>query len=500
MDIIKLIEITKNDSKEYKIELIKAFNSNSHLKSNSHIIKSYSRSVWRSYLTIDSLIVPYLKLIENQIIIEKQLKLDNPYEAKKITMNIPQQTLQRKLDNKLFERFQFINISAPCAAGKTLMGLQIIHYLSLKTLIISCRTSIKEQWLKEINEIWPELNILIQSSGKSSNKYIKDKKNYQIYIISPQYLINKLESNELSKDSFIKDIINNVNLIIFDEIHSMCGDKFSKCFNIYKLFNHYIYMCGLSATYPKNDSQDGLLLSSIFGNPIILKSDAIVARSVYVYDFRDKAKNKGELDEYWYGLTYRQVIKKVCEGINDLPRLESFDKNHKFLCVCEEVKESIECAKIIIKYFIDKKLNRKIVIIRESTKGCFILSSNNFHKDINEEWIIKNCEKIDISNIDKSDAIGVFGCNARLKEGINIKTLIFGISTTFHYSIAFRIQILGRIRRTNEDIRRYFVVNSGKAPNNTKYWNGKLIKRATEITYSFEYEEEQFKKNGIYRI
>ena len=280
-------------------------------------------------------------------------------------------------------------------------------------------------------------------------------------------------------------------------------------------------MCGLSATFPKIDSEDGKLLFSIFGTPIQLSSKAIVSRNVFLYDFREKCQRRGHLDQFWNGMSVRQVIRKVCDGIEGIPKLETFDGNHKFLVTTDEVKESIVAARLVLEYFNSLKIDRKVIVIRESIKGAFIVSLSDFQKfdsrknqeqetlqktrkdspkDEIERFITDNCEKIPISEIDGSEAVGVFGCSVRLKEGINIKSLVFGICTSFNYSIPFRIQILGRIRRTDEDIKRFFVVCSGKAPNDAKYWNHHLVKHPTKITYPFEYESEQFAKNGIIRI
>lgn len=491
----------------------------------------HTRPLWRCYLKPGSKMIDYFKDRSHQVILGHQLSetLENPFEKKFGTidaMNVPQQTLQKKLDNKLFERFQYVSISAPCAAGKTLMGLQMIHHLKLKTLIISARTAIKEQWMKEIYEIWPEMNVLLQSSD-SSKKLVKslvrkiDRKldkelpkkvdkelskelvenlvnklveKPDIWIMSPQFL-----RTHLNEETFKN--LQEVHFVIFDEIHSMCGGAFSKCFEIFRLFSHPIYMCGLSATFPKNDSEDGMLLTRTFGIPIQLTSEAIVSRKVFVYDFREKEPNRGNIDQNWRGFTIKKVIDKVCEGLPGIPRLETFEGHHKFLCVSEEVKDSIKCCQMISQYFNSLGIPRKVVVVRESSKGCFLVDCQKVPlKDFNEEWIVKNCQRIHMKDIDDSDACGVFGCNARLKEGINIKTLVFGISTNFDYSISFRIQILGRIRRTDENIKRFFVVNPGRAPNNSKYWNGRLVKHPTKITYPFEYEAEEFAKNGIERI
>lgn len=455
----------------------------------------HTRALWRCYLRVGSKMIEWFKEESHQIIFKHQFSeaLENPFVKKfgsVSLMNCPQQTLQKKLDNKLFERFQYVSISAPCAAGKTLMGLQMIHHLKLKTLIISARTAIKEQWLKEISEIWPEMKVLLQCA-KNSKKVIEEP---DIWIMSPQFL-----RTHLNEETFKN--LQEVHFVIFDEIHSMCGGAFSKCFEIFRLFKHPIYMCGLSATFPKNDSEDGILLTRTFGIPIQLSSEAIVSRKVFVYDFREKEPNRGNLDQNWRGFTIKKVIEKVCQGLPGIPRLETFEGCHKFLCVSEEVKDSIKCCQMISQYFNSLGISRKVVVVRESSKGCFLVDCSKVpRKEFDEEWIVKNCQRIRMRDIDDSDACGVFGCNARLKEGINIKTLVFGISTNFDYSISFRIQILGRIRRTDEDIKRFFVVNPGRAPNDSKYWNGRLLRHPTKITYPFEYEAEEFAKNGVEKI
>lgn len=427
--------------------------------------EKHPRALWRNYLVPGHPMVDWLKQPENQVLIKPTITTRNPYTD--MDMNYPQQVLESKLHNKLFERFQYIPISAPCASGKTMMGLQIIHYLRVPTLIISCRISIKEQWKAELKNKFG-MNIKTNSLDL-----------VPIRICSPQYLITKLNS-----------IPQDICLVIYDEIHSMCGTEFAKILTINRYIKHPIYLCGLSATYPKDIDK----ITELFGKPIELPSKSIIARTVYVHDMM------GTPNINWNGLSVETIIKRVWAGINDIPHITKCDKAHKFVCITETVADSIKCLQLLANNYLAANINASFVIMREATKGSYLISAGQLRglKELTEQWILDNGTKV--TDIDNSEAVGIFGCNARLKEGVNIRSLTYGICTNFHYSIPFRIQLLGRIRRTDEDIKRFFIVCPSKPPNNAKWWYGKMIKRPTKITYDFAYESSQYIKNGIMKV
>ena len=193
--------------------------------------EKHFRWIWREFLKIGHPAVDFFKKPENQILIEPNLRnLSDPFQ--KFERNEPQQILENKLKNKLFERFQYIPISAPCGSGKTMMGLQMIHHLKLKTLIVSTRIAIKEQWEVTIRNIWKDVRV-VQNSLKPG---------FDIYICSIQWLINN--------NNFPKDI----NFVILDEIHSMSNDgEFGKFLEIWKYFDHEIFICERTENFRKTN-------------------------------------------------------------------------------------------------------------------------------------------------------------------------------------------------------------------------------------------------------
>lgn len=425
--------------------------------------EKHFRWIWREFLKIGHPAVDFFKKPENQISIEPNLRnLSDPFQ--KFERNEPQRILENKLKNKLFERFQYIPISAPCGSGKTMMGLQMIHHLKLKTLIVSTRIAIKEQWEVTIRNIWKDVRV-VQNSLKPG---------FDIYICSIQWLINN--------NNFPKDI----NFVILDEIHSMSNDgEFGKFLEIWKYFDHEIFICGLSATFPKE--------LRTFGKPIVLPSP-IVERKIFVKSL------SGEPTVWNKGLSIPKFINQILKGIEGIPKIEECDRYHKFLCVTNFVAESVDCCRMIAKHFQRLEIEKDFVIVREATKGSFIVHSKDVGDDFCIDWILENCRKIKIREIDSSSAVGVFGCNARLKEGVNITSLTFGISTSFVWSVPFRIQLLGRIRRNEQDIKRFFITNSTAPPNNAIFRNGMMIKRPTKVTYDFDFQRLTYEKNGIVEI
>ena len=139
----------------------------------------------------------------------------------------------------IFKYYPTLSFRASCGSGKTLAGIYLIHYFGIKTLIISSRTSINDQWYNIIKSLYP--NIEIQTKDNHT-------KNPLIYIYSPQYMIKHLDNFPVE-----------VNFIIYDEIHSIVSDNYGKCIeepiNQYKnkLRDNIPYMLALSGTYPQKN-------------------------------------------------------------------------------------------------------------------------------------------------------------------------------------------------------------------------------------------------------
>ena len=207
------------------------------------------------------------------ILYPKQFDIKSPFELLNLTHQTDIQQMVQKYA-KVFKYYCTFAFSASCGAGKTLAGIYLMHYFGVKTLIVSSRSAINDQWEAILKSLYPELKI----------KTIHNKKleNPDVYIYSPQYLVQDL--NKMPSD---------VNFIIYDEIHSIVSDKFGTCVEepmkwIQKRIRRTMpYMLALSGTYPKQST----IIRKIFGEHIPTKS-SITDIPVYVYDYHVEAVNE----------------------------------------------------------------------------------------------------------------------------------------------------------------------------------------------------------------
>lgn len=413
-------------------------------------------------------------------------------------------------------------IKCSCGAGKTLAGLIMFSQLGYKTLIISNRCAINEQWKKELLNIYGDsITVKTREGIFKGNKEYKITKDIPIdvYIYSPQYI-----------NEDIKRFPNDVGFIIYDEVHSLLSEEFSKVLTIPFLnvingdFSELPYMLCMSATYPSKNSKEYKEIINIFGI-VYEQPSTITDIPIYIYDIRDHLTSKKDdvFDKNYTPLSDIEVIDKIIKNkikfYNETiePTILNFPQYCGFI-ITSTIDSSIYAwLKFYIKY---KNVNKRCILIRENTKGCYILK-NDIPKDllelgpiVGEKDILKHksfndfCEKI---NSYKHGDI-LFGTYHRLKEGISVQNAVWGVCTKFVWSCCSRVQILGRIRRNsnNEELngfKRYFMVNSCKIPTNI----GKLIamrkghKKTNkefklEIEYDTKEENEIFKKENYIRV
>jgi len=193
-----------------------------------------------------------------------------------------------------------------CGSGKTLAGLYFIHARQCKTLIISCRNSVNDQWEALASRLYPELKI--RTNGKKLNKKQRfDESESDILIYSPQYMRGKYKTIKFKPS-----------LIIYDEIHSLLGPEFIKVllFPFMKVvkeeYSELPYMIALSATYPVSDTPEAKLLDLIFGEPYQTKS-SITNTPVYIWDYRF---HFSENDEVIYDTVYSKSVKRRRRQVN----------------------------------------------------------------------------------------------------------------------------------------------------------------------------------------
>jgi superfamily II DNA or RNA helicase len=125
-------------------------------------------------------------------------------------------------------------ISVPCGFGKTIMSLYIACALKKKTMFISHKEFLNQQFIDTIKQFAPDAKVGI----------IKQKK---VDIKGKDFIIASLQS--LAMRDYDNDIFDDIGFVIIDEVHHTGAQVFCKAF---KKLNNPIIL-GLSATLNRKD-------------------------------------------------------------------------------------------------------------------------------------------------------------------------------------------------------------------------------------------------------
>lgn len=430
-------------------------------------------------------------------------------------------------------------LNASCGSGKTIAGLSLIKRLGKRTLIVSARNAVNDQWKTEIEKYFPTLTI-------TTNKLLKTKQS-DIIILTPQYLIKHINKEDLSN---LK-----VDLIIFDEVHSLLSDKYGRVLvlglymKLNKLIDYLPIVIGLTATIPCVSDKKYRKIERIFGTPLVTE-DKIRKIPVKVLDIRTTYPNsfKGYLDENYNSLDDCSAIDVMLEFVyrnknNNYPKqissyklksqvkkidtkkfftLSDFDFSdrinlqNKFLIMTGDISSSIYgaltgCLKFKCNTLIIRANNEKDIFIDYEE---FVKNNYHFDRSIDLKDFTKDI-KNDLKGVEfcyykefLNQSVIICGTYHRLLEGFNCPDITDGICSKFIWSPLSRVQLLGRIRRTRQtDLEflfsedknklpfvRQFIVNSTSVPSNLF-----MMRNSRErpcIKYNFEQETKMFCKEN----
>lgn len=427
----------------------------------------------------------------------------NPLEQFSILSNL-QNHIVKNTDQFLYEGFNCY--TASCGDGKTMAALYLMHVLKLKTLIISTRNAVNDQWKKELEFLYPELKVDARLDNKD-----KEENDVDVLICTPQYLCPKIQDVNKFKNFFSRC---KFDLIIYDEIHSILSEQFSLVLALPFILkmNRYIkylpYMIGLTASLPNSNSIEYKMLKTIFGEPIRFESE-ITKIPVYYTDHRDLITDRGFCDVNYVPMSDNQAFDYYTDIMMDNNLIPS--KEFKLIIITGSIDSTIyaginACLKFDQPVLIMRSNGEKNIYITPDTIPDFYHDieeqsekPNYTYDEIKRIKSIKKVKKYDTVINDVSIIVGTYH---RLKEGFNCKNIVYGICTKFIWSETSRIQILGRIRR-NSDIqalnehKRYFFVNSGRIPSNLAH---KLPHEKYEIQYDEKYEAELFKRENYIKV
>lgn len=401
--------------------------------------------------------------------------------------------------------------SCSCGAGKTLAGIYVMYKLQCKTLIISSRNAVNDQWLRLIETLYPNLIIRTKKGTFKNGKRVPKVLQPDVCIFSPQYLKNKLDYDF------------DASLIIYDEVHSLLSKEFIKVllFPLLKVnsgkWNELPYMVALSATYPSNSTQVGkeanTRINKLFGS--VFKFPSIVTRiPVKVWDYRDhyeafdKSGNvvkgeqaRGSFDNKYEPLDDFETIKYFCDKIREEGRIKICPE-YKGIIMTYTINSSLYAALYAHRFW-----NCDVVLVRAADESCLLLEKDKnmdfeFNTGVTLSCLRNNvgvwCDYKDV--VDRCSVIA--GTVQRLKEGFSVQNITWGICTKFVYNTIPRVQILGRIRRNSNDEElnnheRIFYVCSAQVPTTIgiPHYRGKH-----RILYDFATERMIFKEENYVRI
>lgn len=253
-------------------------------------------------------------------------QIDDPFELLGYT---DKSSVQKSIMKhaKMLSVFGNYAYSCSCGSGKTLAGLYLMHYLQCKTMIISSRNAVNDQWLSVINTLYPGLTVKTKNGVFVNGIKLKKKDainaNVDVWIYSPCWLGPKIMEVNIKPD-----------LIIYDEVHSLLSPMFIRVL-LYPLMkvnegvmNELPYMIALSATYPPINSKGYMSIVKLFGK--VFRSESTITNiPVYVWDYYDHYQRtiyKGKSNERLITNPEeaRGYFDKSYEGMNEYETIDYF--------------------------------------------------------------------------------------------------------------------------------------------------------------------------------
>ena len=173
-------------------------------------------------------------------------------------------------------------ISVPCGFGKTIMSLYIACQLKKKTMFISHKDFLNQQFIDTIEQFAPGAKVGI----------IKQKK---VDVAGKDFIIASLQS--LAMRDYDIDIFDDIGFVIIDEVHHTGAQVFCKAFG--KLNNPVIL--GLSATLNRKDGMRRVFEYYIGKSVYTLKNKEFCDVNVQVHKYFETHIDYSTVKLMWNG-------------------------------------------------------------------------------------------------------------------------------------------------------------------------------------------------------
>lgn len=328
----------------------------------------------------------------------------------KLTFNGQLRPYQDNIVSKYIDTIETKNkgglLEIDTGMGKTVMALNILSKLNVKTIIIVHKEFLMNQWIERIEEFIPDARV-----GKIQGK-ILDIENKDIVLAMLQTLCSK---------DYAPTMFQCFGLTIIDEVHHMGAEVFSQAFG--KVVTHYTL--GLSATMNRKDG-----LSKVFkmylGDVIHTEkrdtSSLDVLVNVIDYSHEAPDYNKVKLD--WRGnVQYSSMITTLC----------SFQPRSDFIVS-------------LIHVLLQTETNEQIMVLAHNKNLLTYIHDALKENGTSVGYYVGGMKEADLK-ISETKKV-VIATYSMASEGLDIKTLTTLILATPKTDI---VQSVGRILRQKHE-------------------------------------------------
>jgi superfamily II DNA or RNA helicase len=342
-------------------------------------------------------------------------------------------------------------ISVPCGFGKTIMSVYIACELKVKTLFVSHKDFLNQQFRDTVSQFVPSACI-----GKIKQSKV-DVENKDIVIASLQ---------SLAMRDYNIDIFKEFGFVIIDEVHHMGAEVFSRAF---QKMNAPVIL-GLSATLNRKDGMRRVFENFIGKSVYKLQKNEKITVNVQIHKYFDTDISYSAKRVLWNGKpNVAAMINNIC----------SFENRTLFI---------IDLIKDVLK----NEKDRKFLILSERRNHLTKIETELQNKDISQDigYYVGGMtqDKLDISS-NKQIILATYQMAA---EGMNIPSLN---TVIFASPISDIQQSIGRILREKPNERKYiplcidiwdeFSVFKNKGFTRIKYYE----KNGYDVKYYLDNEE-----------
>lgn len=329
-------------------------------------------------------------------------------------------------------------ISVPCGFGKTIMSLYIACALKKKTMFISHKDFLNQQFIDTVKEFAPTASIGIIKQNK-------------VVVENKDFIIASLQS--LAMRDYDSKIFEDIGFVIIDEVHHTGAQVFCRAF---KKLNTPIIL-GLSATLNRKDGMRKVFEYYIGGSVYSIKNK----------EYTDVIVN---IHKYYVPDIEYSAIKKMWNGKENIAAMINN------ICAYKPRTEYIIAILIEI---LKNEPDRRVLILSERRNQLksiedFIVDKNIANKDYGYYVGGMKQEQLNISS-GKQIILATFQLAS---EGFNVPTLN---TIIFASPISDIQQSIGRILRERPEERKYtplcidiadeFSVFHRKTGARTKFYN-----------------------------